>query len=315
MTSALRRFPFQAMGSFCEIQFLELSRIEARKQIRKLVGEVVRLEKKYSRYNPDSLLSEINAMAGNRLGIRLDAETRSLFDHALLRYEESNGLYDVTAGVLRRAWDFASGKVPSQTEIDRLLAHIGFHKLEFSGSRLVLPAGMEIDFGDIVKEYAADSTARLARSLGIESGLVNLGGDFAVIGALPVDRPWPIGVIHPDDGKHMMARLNLKQGGLATSGDYERCFVHQGKLYSHILNPKTGWPCDGLRAVSVCAETCTVAGSVAAIAMTKPEPGGIAFLQERGLEHTYMTIDERIGGQGYLSGNSGSDENSGITGG
>ena len=301
MDTALRRFPFQAMGSFCDIQLLEPSRIEARAKVRKMLGEVNRLEQKYSRYNPASFLSEINAMAGNSLGIKLDAETLSLFNHALSCYEQSDGLFDITAGVLRRVWDFSSGKVPSEAEIDRLLPHIGFHKLNINKPRLVMPAGMEIDFGGIVKEYAADSVARLGRSLGIECGLVNLGGDFAVIGPLPVDRPWPIGIIHPEGDRKLMARLMLKQGGLASSGDYERCFVHQGKRYSHILNPRTGWPCDGLRAVSVSADTCTVAGSIASIAMLKPEQQGIAFLEELGVDHTYMTGNESIGGCGFIT--------------
>ena len=301
MDTALRRFPFQAMGSFCEIQLLEPSRIEARTRVRKMLGEVNRLELKYSRYNPASFLAEVNAMAGNSLGIKLDTESRSLFKHAKSCFEQSDGFFDITAGVLRRVWDFATGKVPTQAEIDRLLPQIGFEKLKISSSRLVLPAGMEIDFGGIVKEYAADSAARVGRSLGIECGLVNLGGDFAVIGALPEDKPWPVGITHPDRGSKLMARLMLKQGGLASSGDYQRCFVHQGKRYSHILNPKTGWPCDGLRAVSVSADTCTVAGSIATIAMLKPEPQGIAFLQELGVDHTYMASDESIGGSGFVT--------------
>lgn len=300
MTVALRRFPFQAMGSFCEIQFLDLSRIDARQRLRILLGEVERLERKYSRYSSTSLTAEINASAGNTLGVKVDAETRALLNHALSCYEQSNGLFDITSGVLRQAWDFRSGRVPAQAEIDRLLPHIGFHRLQLKKSRIVLPAGMEIDFGGIVKEYAADSVARLARSLGIESGLVNLGGDFAVIGPLPDDRPWPVGIIHPAGGKRLMARLMLKQGGLASSGDYERAFVHQGKRYSHILNPRTGWPCDGLRAVSVCADLCTLAGSAATIAMLKPQPEGIAFLEELGLDHAYMTAAEEVGGKGFI---------------
>jgi thiamine biosynthesis lipoprotein len=233
------------------------------------------------------------------MGFRLDTETRSLFNHALTCYEQSNGLFDITSGILRQVWDFKSGRVPDQSEIDKLLPLIGFHKLNFRKSRLYMPQGSEIDFGGIVKEYAADSVARLARSRGIESGLVNLGGDFAVIGPLPENRPWPVGIIHPSGGKMLMARLKIGAGGLASSGDYERSFVHEGKRYSHILNPKTGWPCDGLRAVSVCSDLCTLAGSAATIAMVKPEAEGIAWLQGLGLDHVYMKADEEIGGQGF----------------
>ncbi len=310
MTDALRRYPFQAMGSFCEIQFLEPSRIGAKKNLRYLLAEVSRLEKKYSRYHPESFVSEINTMAGNNLGIKIDIETRSLFDHALVCYQQSDGLFDITSGVLRRIWDFKSGRVPEQIEIDKLLPHIGFDQLKWKKSRLLIPENMEIDFGGIVKEYAADSIAKLARNLGIESGLVNLGGDFAVIGSLPDDRPWPIGILHPNGGETLMAKLAIKQGGLASSGDYERAFIHQGKRYSHILNPKTGWPCDGLRAVSVCADLCTLAGAASTIAMLKPEIEGIKWLKELGVDHVYMTSDDKIDGEGIVANQTASEATS-----
>ncbi len=299
MDLTLRRFPFLAMGSPCEIQLLEPSRIEARNKVRKLMDEVNRLEQKYSRFIPDSFLSEINSRAGERRGISLDTETRSLLEYALSCFEQSDGLFDITAGVLRRAWDFRAGKVPSPEEIDRLLPIIGLQKLQLSASRLFVPTGMEIDFGGIVKEYAADSAARLGRELGIDCGLVNLGGDFSVIGPLPGDNPWPIGITHPEGHPEPMARLMLNRGGLASSGDYERCFTHQGKRYSHLINPKTGWPSEGLRAVSVSSNTCTVAGSIATIAMLKPEPQGIAFLRELGVDHAYMGNGGNIGGTGF----------------
>jgi len=298
MSTTLRRIPFKAMGSHCEIQFMGMSRIEGRKKLHPLLNEVQRLERKYSRYDPDSYLSEINLMAGNRLGIKIDAETRLLLAHARSCFEQSDGLFDITSGLLRKAWDFTSGRVPDAQEIEQLLPHIGFDKLEITRSRLIMPTGMEIDFGGIVKEYAADSLARMARNLGIESGLVNLGGDFAVIGQMPGGHPWPVGIVHPDKKENLMARLTLNQGGLASSGDYERFFLHEGKRYSHLLNPKTGWPSDGLRAVSVAAELCTLAGTTATIAMLKPEAEGIAWLQELGLDHVYMTADGTIDGQG-----------------
>ena len=298
MSTTLRRIPFRAMGSFCEIQFIGVSRIDGRKILRPLLREVQRLEQKYSRFDPDSYLNEINAMAGNSLGIKIDAETRSLFDHARACFEQSDGLFDITSGILSRVWDFKSGRVPAREEIEQLLPLIGFDKLTFTRSRLTMPAGMALDFGGIVKEYAADSLARMARELGIQSGLVNLGGDFAVIGPMPDDHPWPVGIVHPDRNEEIMARLELQQGGLASSGDYQRAFIHEGKRYSHILNPLTGWPSNGLRAVSVCANLCTLAGATATIAMLKPEAKAITWLQDLGLDHVYMTADGSVDGQG-----------------
>ncbi len=296
MNLSLKRFSFQAMGSYCEIQIYNESRVNAKRIIRQLAAEVRRLEQKYSRYQSNSLVTEINYSAGNKLGIKIDTETKALFDHALSCFEQSKGMFDITAGVLNRIWDFQSARVPAQVEIDQLLPMIGFNKLNWRKSRLMMPANMEIDFGGIVKEYAADAAAKLARRLGVEHGLVNLGGDFAVIGSQLENRPWTVGVVNPKDPDNLMAKIDLVDGGLASSGDYERSFVHENKRYSHILNPKTGWPCTGLRAVSVAANLCTVAGSMATIAMLMDEESGLIWLRNCGLPVVTMASDGSIEG-------------------
>jgi len=286
------------MGSYCEIQVYSDSRIEAKQLIQRLAGEVTRLEKKYSRFEPQSFLSDINASHGNKLGIKVDSETQALFNHALSCYEQSEGLFDITAGILHYIWDFQRGIVPTQGQIDEVLPHIGYHKLVAKKSRLFLPKNMQIDLGGIVKEYAADATAKLGRDLGITHGLINLGGDFAAIGPQPDEKPWTIGVANPKEDASLMAKIDITRGGLASSGDYERFFEHEGKRYSHILNPKTGWPSSGLRAVSVASPLCAISGSFATIAMLKDEEDGKKFLEESNLSHVYMDSSEEIGGVG-----------------
>ncbi len=106
MNPTLKCFSFDAMGSYCEIQIYDTSRVNAKRIIRQLSTEVRRLELKYSRFRNDSLLTEINYSAGEKLGIKIDTETKSLFDHALSCFEQSEGLFDITAGVLNRIWDF-----------------------------------------------------------------------------------------------------------------------------------------------------------------------------------------------------------------
>lgn len=296
MPYSLRRFSFKAMGSPCDLQFYDDSRIQARKRARELIKETQRLEQKYSRYQEDSFLSQINQSAGASAGISIDEETRKLFDHAETCFKLSDGLFDVTAGILRHAWNFRSPQLPDPAQLNDLLALIGFDKLRWQRQTLYLAAGMEVDFGGIVKEYAADAVARLACELGIAHGLVNLGGDFSVIGSKPDGAPWPVGIANPRQPETMMARIDLRDGGLASSGDYERCFVLDGNRYSHILNPKTGWPSSGLRAVSVAANLCTVAGSFATIAMLKEEQDALNWLEESGLSYVYMDSGEDIKG-------------------
>ena len=298
MKPSLKRFSFQAMGVPCEIQVYDTSRINARNQIQQLAEEVARLDRKYSRYRPDSFLNDINRSAGSKLGVKLDKESLGLFRHALSCFEQSQGLFDVTAGLLYRLWDFRKGQIPPEKILNQVLERVGFHKLSWQGNRVILPRGMEIDLGGIVKEYAADSAAKVARRIGIRHGLINLGGDFAVIGPQPDDQPWTVGIANPTARNTMMARIDLTSGGLASSGDYERFFELDGKRYSHILNPKTGWPSEGLRAVSVAGNLCTVAGSIATIAMLKPETDALSWLQETGLPHVFMGRDGNIDGPG-----------------
>ena len=293
-----KHFAFQAMGSFCEIQLFDESRIHAKNVVNQLAGEVARLEKKYSRFRKDSFLSEINFSAGNKLGLAIDEETQSLFDHALNCFEQSDGLFDITTGALNEIWNFKKARVPSQTQIDATRAHVGFNKISCKDSHIHLPRDMQIDFGGIVKEYAADSVARLARSLGVEHGLVNLGGDFSTIGSQPDNRPWAISISSPISDNGVMAKIELNDGGLASSGDYERFFVHEGKRYSHILNPMTGWPSNGLRAISIAANLCSVAGSVATIAMLKDESAAKIWLEDSGLAYVYIDSKEKIGSAG-----------------
>jgi thiamine biosynthesis lipoprotein len=303
MNPTPKHFSFKAMGSFCEIQLFDESRIRVKNVVNQLAEEVARLEKKYSRFREDSFLTEINSSAGNKLGLAIDDETQSLFDHALNCFEQSDGLFDITAGALNKIWDFKKAIVPSQAQIDVARAHVGLNKLSCKDSHIHLPRDMQIDFGGIVKEYAADSVARLARSLGVEHGLVNLGGDFSVIGSQPGNKPWAVGISSPVSESGVMAKIELNDGGLASSGDYERFFMHEGKRYSHILNPMTGWPSNGLRAVSIAANLCSVAGSAATIAMLKDESEAKAWLKDSGLACVYMDSEEKIGSAGLNSKN------------
>lgn len=303
MNPTPKHFSFKAMGSFCEIQLVDESRIRAKNVVNQLADEVARLEKKYSRFREDSFLSEINFSAGNKLGLAIDKETQSLFDHALNCFEQSDGLFDITAGALNEIWDFKKARVPSQAQIDAAQSHVGLNKVSCKDSHIHLPRDMQIDFGGIVKEYAADSVARLARGLGVEHGLVNLGGDFSVIGSQPGNKPWAVGISSPVSDNDVIAKIELSDGGLASSGDYERFFMHEGERYSHILNPMTGWPSNGLRAVSIAANLCSVAGSVATIAMLKDESAAKTWLEDSGLAYVYMDSEEKIGSAGLTSGN------------
>jgi thiamine biosynthesis lipoprotein len=256
------------MGSPCELKIHADSADRAAEILSRARAEVERLERKYTRYRDDSLTSEINRSAGDASGVVVDFETASLLDYAATAHRESGGLFDVTSGVLRRAWDFRSGRVPEQAEIDALLLCIGWQRVGWERPRLVLPLpGMQIDFGGFVKEYAADRTAALCRRLGSRHGLVDLGGDLAVVGPHPDGSPWRIGIRDPEDADRALRVLDVYAGGVATSGDYARCMIVDGVRYAHLLDPRSGWPVTGPRSVSVLASHCLIAGTTSSIAM------------------------------------------------
>jgi thiamine biosynthesis lipoprotein len=287
---------FQAMGSPCDIQLFARTSAEAKRVADVVIADVHRLEALYSRYRDDSFLSKINRIAAVGGAITVDSETAGLLNYASICYEQSDGLFDITSGILRQAWRFDLGRLPDPVQIQSLLDRVGWHKLRWNNPVLefTIP-GMEIDFGGVVKEYAVDRVATLCWEAGIRQGVVNLGGDIKVIGPRADGSPWRIGIRHPRQKDNVMQTILLREGALASSGDYERCVEVDGVKYGHVLNPKTGWPVRYLAAVSVVGDFCVVAGSASTIAMLKEEQGP-GWLENLGLPHLWVSVQNEMGG-------------------
>ncbi|MGZ5052176.1 MAG: FAD:protein FMN transferase [Methylobacter sp.] len=292
----LFRFPFNAMGSPCEIQLYTVSPQKAQQTATAAIADVQRLEKRYSRYLPSSILSKINRHAAEGKSIKVDPETALLLNYAETCYIQSEGLFDISAGVLRKVWKKDRKDLPDQNEIDEVLALVGFEKLHWNPPLLSFQIpGLELDFGGIVKEYAADRAAKICTDKGVSHGAVNLGGDIKIIGPHPDNSPWLIGIRDPHEKNATLKTVALISGGLASSGDYERCMIVNGRRYSHIVNPKTGWPVNYFSAVSVVADLCVLAGSASTITMLK-EADGVAWIENLGLRHIWVDISGRVGG-------------------
>jgi thiamine biosynthesis lipoprotein len=300
------RVPFKAMGTPCELQLYAPRKSLARKAAALAIADVQRLEARYSRYREDSLLSAINRCAAVGGQLAVDDETAHLLDYAQTCYELSDGLFDITSGLLRKAWNFREPRMPEPALIASLLQCVGWEKLRWERPVLAFPEpGMEIDMGGMVKEYAADRAATLCQSAGIAHGMVNLGGDIRILGPHPDGSPWRVGIRHPRRQDALLQTVELREGALASSGDYERCIVLDGVRYGHVLNPRTGWPVRHLAAVTVLAPLCVLAGSACTIGMLKEEDGP-QWLASLGLEHLWVDVAGRVGGTpGHLPQGSG----------
>ena len=274
---------FAAMGGPCEVLIDADSPYRARHAVEIAEVEARRIERKFSRYLPESVVSRINASNGRLVPV--DDETAQLLDYAASCYEMSDGMFDITSGVLRKAWTFdGGGRVPAADAIRDLVARVGWPRVTWKDRELTLPAGMEIDFGGIGKEYAVDRAAAIIGGEISDPCVVNFGGDLFATGPRRGGRAWRIGLEDPDHpGRTSIDRLDVSGGGVATSGDARRYVLHEGKRLGHILNPKTGWPVeDAPRSVTVFAETCSEAGTLSTLAYLRGR-GAEAFLRAEGV--------------------------------
>jgi FAD:protein FMN transferase len=287
---------FHAMASACAVHVQADNPAASNLVALAAEAEVRRIEARYSRYRSDSELARINLVAASGGGTDVDGETAGLIAYAQACFRASEGAFDITSGLLRRAWDFSAARLPEQGEIDALLPRVGLDKVSLSGSRLSLAvSGMELDLGGLGKEYAADRAAEVARDFGALHGFVDLGGDIRVIGPQEDGAPWRIGIRHPRDETAVIAEVALSDGALATSGDYERFMEVDGRRYCHIIDPRTGWPAQGLSSVTVISERCLVAGSLSTSAMLRGRDGA-AWLQRLGVRHIVVDHEGRCSG-------------------
>lgn len=279
-TGAIGRF--SAMASPCELLIDAYDLALAKALTQQVAEEAWRIECKFSRYRDDNVVYQINHAKGS--SIPVDEETAKLLDFATHAYRVSDGCFDLTSGVLRRIWRFdGSDNVPTRSQAKQLLSIIGWSKVVWKNGSLQLLPDMEIDFGGIGKEYAVDRAAAIIHGQTDASYLINFGGDLFASAPPSAAKHWQIGVEKLGGGDSAM--VQLRKGGLATSGDANRYLLHKGKRYPHVLNPKTGWPVmTAPSSVTVAANTCVEAGLLATLAMLNGK-GAEAFLQMQDTLH------------------------------
>ena len=274
---------FAALGCPCEVLVQGVPAEDAFLLGEAAAREAWRIERKFSRYLADSVTAAIHQARGE--SVTVDEETAALLNFARDCYQLSDGLFDITSGVLRRVWTFdGSDRVPEASAVERVLPLVGFSKLQWECPCLQLPEGMELDFGGIGKEYAVDHAFAIVKALTKAPFLVNFGGDLRA--SQPPDHgPWQVGVERPGLEGAAVMLLDLSTGALATSGDAHRFLIRSGIRYGHVLDPRTGRPVSGgPRSVTVAAASCTEAGMWATLALLKGKDAA-SFLQTEGRIH------------------------------
>jgi len=282
------------MASPCEVLIEGGPATHARNIAGVAAQEAWRVERKWSRYRDGNIIHRINTAAGQ--AVRVDAETADMLDYAQTLWRLSGGRFDITSGILRRAWHFdGSDRLPTQAAVSALLASVGWQRARWSRPTLALEAGMELDFGGIGKEYAVDQALRQVRALTSSPLLLNFGGDIACDGPRRSGAPWQIGTLGRHGHGNPGASLPLASGGMATSGDAHRYLLRDGVRYGHVLDATTGWPMpDAPASITVVASSCTLAGMLATLALLHGQAAE-TFLEAQGVHYAVERPPEARG--------------------
>ncbi|XQW86243.1 FAD:protein FMN transferase [Thalassotalea piscium] len=277
-------FLFNSMASPCEVLIDCDDQKLATKVAESVAKEAWRIEDKFSRYNQTSVCGQLNAKAGELCSI--DNETYLLLQFADQCFQMSEGLFDITSGILRRAWHFdGSDNIPTQENIASLLPFIGWSKVELTETSFKMLENMEIDFGGLGKEYAVDKAIITAQTIADFPVLINFGGDIAVTGLRANQQSWLVGIEHPSLSEQNNVMVKIKSGAIATSGDANRYLLKEGKRYGHVLNVKTGWSVeDPPDAITVAAPKCIQAGFLATLALLQGKDAE-NFLMAQEIKH------------------------------
>ncbi|MDF1664948.1 MAG: FAD:protein FMN transferase [Planctomycetota bacterium] len=254
------------MGTSLEIAVLGREGQKLDGAIRAAIKEMKRVEAVFTTWKKESIISKVNRDAGGE-PVVVPKEVITLTKRAAWISKQSEGAFDLTWGSVGKLWDFKAKKdalVPSKGRIKKALAGIGFDKIKIDekNSTLWLPKGTTIGYGGIAKGYGVDRAIELLKKRGIKNAIVNAGGDLRTIGT-EFGKPFNITIKHPRDKNKYLAILPVANAAIVSSGDYERYITIGGKRYSHILDPRSGWPVEHTQSVTLIAPDAALADALA----------------------------------------------------
>ena len=256
---------------------------------------IASLESLVSVTDADSELYAINQTGSGML----TEEASSLMKQALEICRRTDGALDLSIYPIVRAWGFTTGsyQVPDEAEIQALLPLVDYRKIQYDAATgtVTLPEGMEIDLGSVAKGYAGQLVAQMLRDNGVESALLNLGGNVQTVGAKPDGSPWQIGIKDPQ-GEDAMMVLSVEDQAVVTSGGYERYFEQDGQTYWHIMDPSTGHPADsGLISVTIVGDEGVVCdGLSTALFVMGLEKAADLWAQSGDFEAVFVTASGEV---------------------
>lgn len=273
------------MGNRFDISVVSESEIEAEKAIDLAVKEIRRIEKLISSWDPESETSKINNNAGIN-AVKVNSELIDLISRSIKISEITQGAFDISFGsVDKDLWRFDGSmtKMPDATTAAKSVKLINYRNIQVDpdeGTVFLKEKGMRIGFGAIGKGYAAEMAKSKLKELGIEAGVVNASGDMTIWGTHPEHEFWTVGIADPDAKQQVFSSLKIKDQAVVTSGNYEKFVIIDGKKYSHIIDPRTGYPASGLKSVTVISSNAELADALATAIFIMGKDVGINLINQ-----------------------------------
>ncbi|MFV5703187.1 FAD:protein FMN transferase [Flavobacterium sp. XS2P12] len=255
------------LGSPFEVTAVANDTVKANEYIDLAVAEVKRIENLISDWIPVSQISEVNRNAGIK-AVKVDAEVYDLIERAIKVSQITSGAFDISYASMDKIWKFDGSMktMPTEEAIKKSVTKIGYQNiiLNKKGQTIFLKLeGMKLGLGGIGQGYIADKVKELLYSNGCKSGIVNVSGDISAWGKQPDGKPWTVGIVNPLNKNKIFATFPLEDSAVETSGSYEKYVIFNGIRYSHIIDPRTGYPAAGIVSVSVFAKQTEIADALA----------------------------------------------------
>ncbi|HAY3544652.1 TPA: FAD:protein FMN transferase [Elizabethkingia anophelis] len=284
------------MGSRFQITLVDKDSISAEQNIDKAVAEITRIENLISEWRPETQISQVNQNAGIK-PIKVDREVFDLTKKGLYFSKLTDGAFDISIVAMDKIWKFddSMDELPSEQAIKESVRNVGYQNIILDNTNCTIflrNPGMKIGFGSIGKGYAADKTRDLMKSMGVKAGIIDASGDISTWGTQPDGKLWAIGINNPFNDHKMAAVLYFKENSVTTSGSYEKYAEIHGKRYSHIMNPKTGYPSTGLTSVTITGPNATMANGFSTSVMVLGEKEGLKLLKQFP-EYHYLLITDK----------------------
>ncbi len=267
--------------------------------------EIQRIEKLLTTFSEESETALINRNAGIK-PVAVSKETFQLIERSIRISRITQGAFDITYGsVDKRLWNFDTNlhSLPDKETAKKMARLINYRNIildDLNCTVMLKKPGMRIGFGGIGKGYAAERAKAVMKEMGVQSGVVNAAGDMTAWGLQPNGKEWTIGIADPNSKDKIFSYLNITDMAVATSGNYEKYILIDGKKYSHTINPKTGLPIRGIKSVTIISQHAEVADAMATPVMIMGIIPGMAMInQMKGIEAIIVDDNDKV----YASGN------------